>query len=340
MPTTDLSLQPLLADRSRALNAAPLRDGPIVYVMRTALRTAENPALEGAAAIAADRGAPAALIHVLAADEPFANDRRFRFALEGVGEVAAGAAARGFGFGLHLAPAGTLDAALAAIAAQAGAVVVEDHPLPFSRDPARRLAETAGCPVLAVDASCVAPMRMVEDDAVDRAFKFRKATKALYKARVPLEMTPAGRPAAAADPTAFGVALADHAQPVDALLAGMAIDHAVGPTPHTRGGMAAAQARWAAFRDGAGLAAYAAKRNDALIDGVSRLSPYLRWGMIAPFQVAREAQAKGGAGAEKFLDELLIWREMAWAWASRTSDPDDYDAVVPDWAQESFARRG
>lgn len=57
-----------------------------------------------------------------------------------------------------------------------------------------------------------------------------------------------------------------------------------------------------------GLGSYAKRRNQIEIDGVSRMSAYLHYGMVSPLRIAREASADG---AEKFLDELLIWREPA-----------------------------
>lgn len=44
-------------------------------------------------------------------------------------------------------------------------------------------------------------------------------------------------------------------------------------------------------------------------DGTSRLSPYLRFGLLSIREVAGAAMDKGGAGAQKWLSEL-IWREF------------------------------
>ena len=88
------------------------------------------------------------------------------------------------------------------------------------------------------------------------------------------------------------------------------LDQAVAPVQHMQGGSSAGYARWEGFKSGGGLALYAAQRNDAMNrKGVSRLSPYHRYGMVSPFKVAREA---GAAGAVKFLDEFLTWREISY----------------------------
>jgi hypothetical protein len=107
--------------------------------------------------------------------------------------------------------------------------------------------------------------------------------------------------------------------------------------PHTPGGARAGYARWETFRD-QGLRAYARERNDAAIAwprGVSRLSPYLHHGQVSPFRIAREAYAVGGEGAEKFLDELLVWRELAVNFCFHTRDPERIEAL-PEWAQATL----
>ena len=69
------------------------------------------------------------------------------------------------------------------------------------------------------------------------------------------------------------------------------IDHAVGPVLHTPGGSVAGYQRWERFRD-QHLSAYARVRNNPLAGGVSRLSPYLHYGMVAPQRVgARSCSA-------------------------------------------------
>ena len=81
-----------------------------------------------------------------------------------------------------------------------------------------------------------------------------------------------------------------------------------------RAGASAAQRRLGRFLDGP-IGAYAKARDLPALDGTSRLSPYLRWGVISPRVcveaaldvVAREPRQAEGAG--KWLDEL-VWREF------------------------------
>ena len=76
-------------------------------------------------------------------------------------------------------------------------------------------------------------------------------------------------------------------------------------------GEQAALARWAEFRDDA-LASYGTDRDRADLDGVSRLSPYLKVGAVHPRTLLADL-ADGhrhlGEGAERFATELA-WREF------------------------------
>jgi hypothetical protein len=118
------------------------------------------------------------------------------------------------------------------------------------------------------------------------------------------------------------------------LVASCDIDHGVAPVHHTPGGSVAALARWGRFRDRK-LARYALDRAEVLKDGTSRSSAALHFGHLSPFQLAREAKAAGGAGAEKFLDELLVWRELAWNFCLHRPRHDTVE-VLPAWARETL----
>ncbi len=328
-----------LAERIRPLHDTRRgeRGEFVLWWAATALRTDENPALEVAIAEANARHLPVVVYQDLTWRARWATDRRFRFVLEGVPGLARDLAARGVThlFRLERGP-GDSAGALLDLARRADLVVTEEFPAGgFARRRAR-FAEEAGVPVVAVDAACVFPMRLV-GRAYERAFAFRAATEKERLARLdaPLPRVDPVVPPWDGDP-GFGP-LAVEEEAIPSLVASCAIDHGVGAVPGLRGGGAAALARWETFRD-TGLARYAEARNDAAdLDGVSRLSPYLHFGMVSAARVAREARAAGGAGAAKYLDELLTWRELAWSFCFHRPDHASASAI-PEWARESLAR--
>ncbi len=68
----------------------------------------------------------------------------------------------------------------------------------------------------------------------------------------------------------------------------------------------AAEQRWTEFHDGP-MARYRTDRNRPDLDGTSRLSADLRWGVVHPTQLL--AELGGDAGASAFANELA-WREF------------------------------
>jgi photolyase PhrII len=338
---TDAVARPL-ALRMRVLRDAVPADGPyVLYLLDANLRTQENQTLNTALSLANAHGLPLVVLAELREDQPYASDRHHRFQLEGLRDVQRTLEAMGVRVCVRVDRPGRRTDADEQLARQAALTVVDDVPTrPYRDRRARLLAaldEAGRGPVVAVDASCLVPMRQVPR-AYDRAFKFRNATKELRRARLndPFPPVDPQQPRYAGD---LGLDSDDlSAWDLADLTAACAIDHAVPPVPEFPGGEDAAAAHWADWRDSR-LPGYAAKRNDALQESyVSRLSPYLRHGMIAATRLAREAATAGGKGADKFLDELLIWREMSWAYAFHVPDHDS-TAIVPDWAWETLKRR-
>jgi photolyase PhrII len=327
-----------LAERTRPCGpSGPYPGGQFVlYWMHNALRAHENPALDAALAAGDRLGLPVFVYQGLSERYRFASDRHHAFILQGARDAHAELAARGVGSAFHLERSGHRGPYLRSLAARAAVVVTEDLPVDPIAGWVRRLSEVVAAPVWLVDAACVAPMNLV-GRAYDRAFAYRAAARPLIDKRLtrPWPEQPNPRERFVPSDLPFepvDLATADFA----GLIAECDIDHAVGQAPHTVGGSRAGYARWEAFK-AKGLRRYADDRNDALRDGVSRLSAYLHYGMVSPLRIAREAAAVRGPGAEKYLDELLVWRELAYTFCRFRPDHESL-AAVPFWAVETLSR--
>ena len=66
--------------------------------------------------------------------------------------------------------------------------------------------------------------------------------------------------------------------------------------------------RWAAFRDEE-LSAYQVNRDRFDLDATSRLSPYLKFGVVHPRTLLWDLRGDGSAGASRYVTELA-WREF------------------------------
>jgi len=327
-----------LRERLRPVSDHPVNAAGelVLYWMHHAVRGHENPALDLALHAAEALRLPLLVYQGLAGRHRFNADRHHAFILEGARDAHRELALRGVQALFHLPAEPAAVSPLRELAARAALLVTEDFPAPPFPAWTRGIAARVQTPVWAVDSACIVPMRL-QPKRFDRAFELRRHNQQAYAERVP-------RPWPETDLTPGAYQGQIPFQPLDlttanipVLCAACDIDHTLPPLPHTPGGADAGYARWEAFKR-EGLARYHRLRNDAAEPwprGVSRLSAYLHHGQVSPLRIAREAQALGGEGAQKFLDELLIWRELAHNHCFHTHDPEAW-ATLPDWARATL----
>ncbi|MCA9131398.1 MAG: deoxyribodipyrimidine photo-lyase, partial [Planctomycetales bacterium] len=296
----------------------------VLYWTHHALRVDENPALDVARHLAHHLNLPLLIYQGLSERYRFASDRHHTFILEAARELQAAYEKLGIAYEFYLDRRGHRQPRLAQLALSSAVVVTEDFPLEATKQWTDRLIDTNATAVVLVDTACVAPMRLV-GKAYDRAFAFRQATSGLYRQRVDREWPECQL---TVQPDAMkGETLQLGKHSLAELVAQCDIDHSVGPVSDTRGGSLAGYERWRSFRKFA-LRDYASRRNRIEFDGVSRMSAYLHYGMVSPLRLAREASADG---AEKYLDELLVWRELAYAFCYYRNDLQS-ESILPSWA--------
>jgi len=321
-----------LAERTwlRTTGRPDQTDDYVLYWTHHALRTDENPALDVAMLLAEKLELPLIVYQGLSEKYRFASDRHHTFILEAARDLEVKYAQLGLTYALHVDRAGNRHLRLAHLAKSAAVMVTDDFPIEATKKWTERFAQANWCPILLVDTACIVPSRLV-GKAYDRAFAFRDATAKLYRDRV---NCPWPTCAARTNPATIPFeTLQLSSQSIARLVSQCEIDHSVGPVADTAGGSDAGYARWQTFRK-KGLRGYAKHRNQIEIDGVSRMSAYLHYGMVSPFRIAREASADG---AEKYLDELLIWRELAYAFCYYRTDLET-DASLPSWAVATLSK--
>lgn len=325
-------LPPHLAERLEPRAPAPRPDGAfVIYWMRIAARAIENPALDVALSAARALGKPVFVYHALSERYRYASDRLHTFILEGARDVQRACAERGVGYAFHLERAGANEPVLRQLARRAALVVTDFMPVqPLLRWDAE-LAKEA--PLWRVDASCVSSVFTLPA-GFDRAFAFRAAAQPLWQPRLERAWEDVAPTGAAWLPALPFTPLDLQAAHLPTLVASCDIDHGIAPVHHTPGGATAGLQRWRAFSEHR-LARYGSDRNDPLRAGTSRLSAYLHFGHVSPFLVAREAWAHRTEGAEKFLDELLTWRELAWHFCLHQPKHETVEAL-PAWARDTL----
>jgi deoxyribodipyrimidine photo-lyase len=114
----------------------------------------------------------------------------------------------------------------------------------------------------------------------------------------------------------------------------------VGPVDSFTGGTHAALKRLREFVN-LELKDYEETRNHPEVKGTSRLSPYLHFGNIGPLTIAlavEEAVKRGKAPAaarDRFLDQLIGWRELSVLFVRHDENYDNWECAAP-WARKTL----
>ena len=330
-----------LAERCRwsSDHREPVGEGPVVVWLKSLFRVHENPVVDVARWMAHHHGRPLLIYHGLDERYPHASLRHHNVVMDAAVDLHRGFSKQGLRYVFHLARDGHRPPAMKILAQRASMVVTDLFPLPPWTEWVRAVADLTEGPVVEVDGHCVIPMPLY-GRSVDRPFKFRDGTKKLRKQRLQRRWPEIDLEVEAYDgDLPFEPVMVEH-QLADldqrwALLQQCNIDPTVHPVWRFKGGEQAALARWQAFKD-KGLNGYARRRNNAAdIDGVSRMSAYIHYGMISPMRIAREAAEVGTKSADKYLDELLVFREHPWHHIFATDDPYGVHNL-PEWARLSW----
>ncbi len=323
-------LPPHLRERSRWLaerSVNPAGD-VVLYWMHHAVRGHDNPALDVALTLAGRLGLPV-LVYQDLGGAPYDNDRHHTFVLQGARDAQRELRKRGISAVFHLERRDQRPCPLQSLARRAALLVVEDYPTPPSRARNQRLVEWASGPVIAVDCCCLVPMQALPG-RFDRVSEFRRATALQFAARAARAWPRVEARATPFDGGPGFVPLDLRRTDIAAICAECTIDHSVPPVAHTPGGSGAGYAYWRVLRD---QRLYGhISRYDIPREGLGRLSAYLHHGHVSPFRIAYEARQVESQGAENFLDQLLMWRELAYNFYFFTVNPLDIKAS-PRWAE-------
>ena len=331
-----------LALRQLPLHVAPERPtgAYVLYWMQSTHRFEENWALR-LATLEADRlGRPLLIYQGLDPTYEHASDRIHAFILENARALAARAPSLGLTYRFSLRRRRNDDRRVVdRLASRAVTVVTDAFPTAGIAERTQRFADRADVTVVAVDSHGVLPAAaFTKEEWAARTIR-PKLAKIRDHALQPVQDRP---PRKRFKPSlldgleldALDLANADLA----AEIAACEIDHSVPPVTTIVSGRDAALARLDAFCHGA-LGDYETRRADPTdVDGSSRLSPYLHFGQLSAAEVARAAIARGPhAAVEKFLDELITWRELSLNFCTRNHRFATIHALPP-WVHETMRK--
>lgn len=332
---------PHIAPHVRALNdnaVAPDARYVLCWLQQT-LRATDNPVIDAAIDLGNALGLPVLVYHGLGEKYPHASDRLHHFVLHASRDLQRSVTARGLRCVTYVDHDKAHEKGLVyRLAADAAAVLTDDQPVFVARDQAVRVAARSEKAVFAIDSARLVPTQILPS-GINTTPAFRKASGALraeYEAQT-ADFTPALPPYDG--PICYDDAgMADKTDSqITALIARCDIDHSLPPCPQFDPTTAAAQADLDSFV-ALHLKTYPDRRNNAADEnGVSRLSPYLHFGLIGPRTITAAVRAADvTANAKwKYLDELLTWREYFHYLAFHDPLTDTF-ASVPDRPRQSL----
>jgi deoxyribodipyrimidine photo-lyase len=358
---------PVPAPRVRALNQRPVNSAGdfVLYWMTTARRLHYNFALQRAVDLAVDLRKPLLILEAIDVDYPWASDRLHRFVLDGMQAHARQARSTAAHYYPYVEPAPRAGRGLLRrLSTAACAIVTDYYPAFFIPGIAAAAARQSAARVESVDSNGLIPVA-----AHGRAFTSARAYRAFVQRELrthlkdfpeenPLDrlarrrsrIHPVPAEVRARWPEATRSLLAASPRELERL----PIDHGVAPVS-TRGGSIHATDALARFLE-TGLPRYALEHNHPDSDCTSRLSPYLHFGHIAAHEVfsavmtrerwtTRRLNPKGGGAREgwwgvgesanTFLDQLVVWRELAFNGCEYVPGYTKYESL-PGWARATL----
>lgn len=309
--------------------SVPVGSRSVLYWMQNAQRAEDNAALDVAIRLANERGLGLTAFFALDEAVPYASARTFGFMLQGLRETQARLAERGVPLVVRRGAAVTELLALAAELRPA-IVVTDLSPLRRGRSLRASAAASLSAPLFEVDTEHVVPLSVIgREHWAARTIRpvIHRYLPAFLVEQPPLEPCVPGLPA-------DGIALVN--TDLGALVGSLAIDQDVRPVQDRPGGRSAGLARLDRFIKN-GLAGYGGGRQGGEVG--SGLSPYLRFGQVAPLRVALAIQAGDAAPEDRaaLLEQIVVRRELA---ANFVAFNPGYSSLAgaPDWARQSLAK--
>jgi deoxyribodipyrimidine photo-lyase len=332
--------------------------------MTAARRTRFNFGLEHAIALALEFRKPLVVLEALRVDYPDASDRLHRFVVEGMAANARAFKESRVLYYPYVEPATGAGAGLIeALSASACAVVTDWYPSYFLPAMLAAVAPRIDVAVQAVDSNGLIPVsehgRSFPTARGYRAFVQRTLRDHLQHFPSESPLGALGRsPRLARLPASierrWPATPVQRLRKPQELIASLPVDHAIQPVA-MKGGQDVATRTLRIFLDKK-LQVYSDQHNDPDADCTSRLSPYLHFGHISAHEIfsalmtherwttrklrkvragAREGWWGVSGSAENFLDQIVVWRELAFNGCAWAPGYETYD-TLPAWARATL----
>ncbi len=311
-------------------NNEAARGDYVLYWMQQSQRAEYNHALEYAVARANDCSLPLLVFFGITPSFPEANERHYRFMMEGLRHTKAKLKDRGIAMTIRICPP---DLGVVELSRRAALVVTDRGYLRIQRQWRSRAAAEMKCPLIQVESDAIVPVETASSKEAYTAGTLRPKILAL----LPFYLKPLKQERLRIDSTALEGESLD-LDDIDAALEAIGCDRSVGAVRWLRGGTNEAKRllrRFIAEK----LDSVPESRNDPSLDCVSHLAPYLHFGQISALYAALETLKTKSPGRDIFLEELIVRRELGFNFVFYN---DDYDTIrcLPEWARQTLKKHG
>jgi deoxyribodipyrimidine photo-lyase len=315
-------------ERIKLLNhKQPQRGSYVLYWMQQSQRIHYNHALEYAVQKANENELPLLVFFGLTPGYPEANLRHYTFMLQGLNEVVPNLKQRGVRCIIrNVSP----ERGVIELSKQAAIVITDRGYLRIQCAWRKTAALNINCPLIQVESDVTVPVEQVSQKQ-----EYSAATLCpKLKDKLRTYLTPLASRQLKKDSLNIEPQPSLHVEKVHDLLKQLPLNREAGPVRSLEGGGSHAEQLLKDFIEKK-LTHYAELRNNPAEDVQSHLSPYLHFGQISPLAVALAVYHADGKGADSFLDELIIRRELSMNFVLHNPDYDNFNCL-PAWAQATL----
>lgn len=298
----------------------------VLYWMRNSHRASINPSLNFAVDAGNSLGLPVVVLVILNTRSHGSYLRQFSFMIDGLEEAASELKKKRI---VMVVRSGDPLAELAALSVDAAVVVTDKGYLEHERADETAASRILSCPIVSVESCVVVPLAALSCREEYAASTLRPKLKKILHAY--LDPRP--------DPVARHSSLEMKLQSEDItsrdlICKKLSVDSSVPTVTAMCGGTGAARRLLEVFVQKK-LCSYDEKRSDPDLDGTSHFSPYLHFGHISPVEAALAVIDSGDVNAEKYLDELIVRRELGFNFVTFN---DNYDNInsIQSWAYDTL----
>ena len=314
-------------ERIKALNKKEVKKGAyVLYWMQASQRAEYNHALEYAISKGNELHQPVIVFFGITDHFPEANERHYSFMLEGLKEVKHSLKRRGIQMViLHKFP----EVGVLQLAKRASLVVVDRGYLKIQKAWREDASKKMDCPLIQVETDVIVPVEETSPKEEYAAATIRsKIMRKLNAFLVPLKEHQPIIDSLSLDIDSFDIE--DAAKAISKLR----VDQSVKSVDSFHGGTQEANGHLEIFLESK-LDRFPELRNDPTLDYLSHMSPYLHFGQISPLLIALKALETKSPGAEAFLEELIVRRELSMNFVFYNEQYASYEAV-PEWAKKTL----